>query len=279
MNDCPYRVPQQSRKLLISCAIARDRGRRADAAKGARRRVQRRLHATPERHTVRDAGIGTRSPSTAPPPPSTGPRRGEHDFLPFGNTATFTSSSGVDGLHRSQPDHPRSRPADPAQRPCRSRRSAGSATGRQRLVLQPGRDPRRRERGVRRRRAAADLADANLTDQRRERLPAPASPGRPATAARSHFSGATINALQQNSYVALVAPRIVQDGDVQVDGSAAYVAAEYADHDDGPGPVRHPGRSPAPTTTNGIVHTGTTTGTAQDGNHRIYMIAVPRTRR
>ena len=39
-------------------------------------------------------------------------------------------------------------------------------------------------------------------------------------------SGAQIKALANNSYVALVAPRIEQRGSVQVNGSAAYVAAE-----------------------------------------------------
>ena len=39
-------------------------------------------------------------------------------------------------------------------------------------------------------------------------------------------SGAQLNALQQNSYVALVAPRIEQGGKVRVNGSAAYVAGD-----------------------------------------------------
>ena len=40
------------------------------------------------------------------------------------------------------------------------------------------------------------------------------------------LSGAQINA--RNSYLALVAPRIEQGGNLQVNGSAAYVAAEGA---------------------------------------------------
>lgn len=81
------------------------------------------------------------------------------------------------------------------------------------------------------------------------------------------------------SYVALVAPRIVQSGNVSVDGSAAYVAAEQVD-------IR---------TNNGlfdinvlvgaeggnvITHTGNTTGPAhQQGDtdqNRIYMVAIPK---
>ncbi|MDT7933284.1 MAG: hypothetical protein RQ833_01590 [Sphingomonadaceae bacterium] len=42
-------------------------------------------------------------------------------------------------------------------------------------------------------------------------------------------SGATINALNPNSYVALVAPRVTQGGRVNVNGAAAYVAAEGVD--------------------------------------------------
>ena len=92
--------------------------------------------------------------------------------------------------------------------------------------------------------------------------------------------GAQINALQQNSYVALVAPRIEQGGTVKVDGSAAYVAANsltmtmnqglfdiQVDVGGGTG------------NSNGIVHTGTTTGgntASLSGNHRIYMVAVPK---
>ena len=67
---------------------------------------------------------------------------------------------------------------------------------------------------------------------------------------------------------------------VKVDGSAAYVAGESADHDDEPGPVRHPGRSYGGTDdTNGIVHTGSTTGgdtASLSDNHKIYMVAVPK---
>jgi filamentous hemagglutinin family protein len=91
-------------------------------------------------------------------------------------------------------------------------------------------------------------------------------------------AGAQINALQKNSYVALVAPSIVQGGTVKVDGSAAYVAANQVTMtmnqglfdiqvqlgtDDG----------------NGIVHTGNTIGgdaESQSINHKIYMVAVPK---
>ena len=44
----------------------------------------------------------------------------------------------------------------------------------------------------------------------------------------SNHAGAQINALQQDSYVALIAPRIEQGGKVQVNGSAAYAAGEQS---------------------------------------------------
>lgn len=82
-----------------------------------------------------------------------------------------------------------------------------------------------------------------------------------------------------NSYVALVAPRIVQAGTVRTDGSVAYVAAEAVD-------IRiNSGLFDINVTRgaeggNAITHTGTTTGPAhQQGDadqSRIYMVAIPK---
>jgi hypothetical protein len=82
-----------------------------------------------------------------------------------------------------------------------------------------------------------------------------------------------------SSYIALVAPRVVQAGAVRVDGSAAYVAAEQAE-------IRINGGLFDINVTRGveggnaITHTGTTTGPAhQDGDtdqSRIYMVAIPK---
>jgi len=92
------------------------------------------------------------------------------------------------------------------------------------------------------------------------------------------LQGAQINA--RSSYVAMVAPRIEQGGNVQVNGSAAYVAADEATIVMSQGlfdiavPVDK-GTSDA----NGIVHTGTTGGpanTTASDNHTIYMVAVPK---
>ncbi|SNS57732.1 beta strand repeat-containing protein [Sphingopyxis indica] len=96
-------------------------------------------------------------------------------------------------------------------------------------------------------------------------------------------NGASINAAVAGnpggSYVALVAPRIVQSGAVRVDGSAAYVAAEQAD-------IRINGGLfdidvlVGADGGNAIVHDGSTTGpTHEQGDvdqSRIYMVAIPK---
>ena len=90
--------------------------------------------------------------------------------------------------------------------------------------------------------------------------------------------GARINALSPNSYVALVAPTISQGGNVQVNGSAAYIAANQVEMRANDGLfdiiIADGTASAVP-----IVHTGTTGGPASTGAgdiHRIFMVAVPR---
>lgn len=91
-------------------------------------------------------------------------------------------------------------------------------------------------------------------------------------------SGAQINALAHNSYVALVAPRVVQDGSIRVDGAAALVAAQDVSltMDQGLFDIQvHVGTDDP----NGGVHTGSTGGPSSSGpgdNHRVYMVAVPK---
>ncbi|WP_137752657.1 hypothetical protein [Sphingopyxis sp. L1A2A] len=96
-------------------------------------------------------------------------------------------------------------------------------------------------------------------------------------------NGAALNADNAfnpgSSYVAIVAPRIVQAGAVRVDGSAAYVAAEQTDIRINSGLfdinvlVGAEGG-------NVITHTGSTTGPAHvDGDvdqSRMYMVAIPK---
>ncbi|MDN3644928.1 hypothetical protein QWY75_01765 [Pontixanthobacter aestiaquae] len=99
---------------------------------------------------------------------------------------------------------------------------------------------------------------------------------------------ARIDANQQGSYVALVAPRVIQDGRVSVDGSAAYVGAEQAQLTINNGLFDitvNVGTDDA----TGVSHSGTTTGqasqatfnstgnTIQNADPRaIYMVAVPK---
>jgi filamentous hemagglutinin family protein len=101
------------------------------------------------------------------------------------------------------------------------------------------------------------------------------------TAAIRINAGASITAdmgAAGGSYVALVAPRIVQDGIVNVNGSAAYVAAEQAD-------IRiNAGLFDINVLTGAeggqvISHSGVTTGPEQQvsgGAQRIYMVAIPK---
>ncbi len=92
--------------------------------------------------------------------------------------------------------------------------------------------------------------------------------------------GAQINAenVTSNSYVAMVAPRIEQAGDVRVDGSVAYVAGEGVTMtmDQGLFDIQvGVGSGDA----NGIVHSGTTIGAANESlsnSNRMYFMAVPK---
>ncbi|WP_242128296.1 histidine kinase [Sphingobium sp. Sx8-8] len=91
-------------------------------------------------------------------------------------------------------------------------------------------------------------------------------------------SGAQISALSAGSYVALVAPRVVQGGTVMVNGTAAYVGAEQAD-------IRINGGlfdisiSVGTTDQNGVVHSGSTDrvdrATSAEAQ-RVYMVAAPK---
>ncbi|WP_194954793.1 beta strand repeat-containing protein [Sphingopyxis solisilvae] len=81
------------------------------------------------------------------------------------------------------------------------------------------------------------------------------------------------------SYVALVAPRIVQAGTIRVDGSAAFVAAEQADIriNNGLFDINVLVGAEGGTV---ITHSGTTTGPAHEqgdiDQSRIYMVAIPK---
>jgi hypothetical protein len=95
--------------------------------------------------------------------------------------------------------------------------------------------------------------------------------------------GAQVRLTPQNSYVAMVAPIIRQNGNVTVNGTAAYVAAEAATMTFGNGlfdiQVTTGTNGDAAAGNSAIAHNGNTTGPASSGagdNHRIYMVAVPK---
>ena len=92
------------------------------------------------------------------------------------------------------------------------------------------------------------------------------------------MNGAQIFAPKPGSYVALVAPRIEQGGNVRVNGSAAYVAGEQLSMTMNQG-LFDIQVDVGATDSNGIVHTGQTSGSANAAvgdNHSIYMVAVPK---
>ena len=91
--------------------------------------------------------------------------------------------------------------------------------------------------------------------------------------------GAQLNAIGlSNAYVALVAPRVVQGGQVSANGQIAYIAAEQVDMTINAGLFDFT-LLLGTTDANGIVHTGMTTGPASTSAadlQRISMVALPK---
>ncbi|MDM7967069.1 beta strand repeat-containing protein [Blastomonas fulva] len=93
--------------------------------------------------------------------------------------------------------------------------------------------------------------------------------------------GAQIRATSENSYIAMVAPTVLQGGNVTVNGSAMYVGAEAATITFGGNGLFDIQVTTGTDGTGGLAvgHGGVTTGPASTGvndNHRIYMVAVPK---
>ena len=91
-------------------------------------------------------------------------------------------------------------------------------------------------------------------------------------------AGARINALQPNSYVAMIGQVVQHGGSVRVNGSAAYVAGEVVQFRANQGLfdiiVTTGSASAQP-----LTHTGSTGGPASTGagdNHAIYLVAMPK---
>ena len=98
------------------------------------------------------------------------------------------------------------------------------------------------------------------------------------TAAVITQAGARISALNQGSYVAMIAPVVQHGGSTRVNGSAAYVAGEDVELRVNAGlfdiVVKTGSANATP-----LIHTGTTGGPASTGAgdlHRVYMVAVPK---
>lgn len=95
-------------------------------------------------------------------------------------------------------------------------------------------------------------------------------------------AGASITLTPENSYVGLLAPIVTQSGDVDVNGSAAYIAAEQASITFNQGlfdinvTIGTDGDIPSGVA---LLHDGVTAGPASSGvgdNHRVYAVAVPK---
>lgn len=99
-------------------------------------------------------------------------------------------------------------------------------------------------------------------------------------AAINILPGAQFNATAENSFVVAVAPQILQNGAITVNGSAALVAAESASFTINAGLFDiNVTSGTSVSAQSAFDHTGSTTGPASGGAgdyHRIYMVAVPK---
>ena len=204
-----------------------------------------------------------------------------NDFLPAGNTATFTSASGVTGytvLNRVTPADDTS--AIQLNGHIVATIQGMPITGGNIWFYSPG--------GI--------LIGSTAVLEVGSLLLTTLDPGSDWAAGSNGFSasfsspadstsairildGAQINAPAEGSYVALISPRVEQGGSIDVNGSAAYVASEHLamTMDQGLFDVQVDVGTADP---NGIVHTGATGGPATTGSatdrHRIYMVAIPK---
>jgi filamentous hemagglutinin family protein len=228
--------------------------------------------------TTETLTIGTNTATINWNPNNQQPGGAPLDFLPAGNTATFTSTPGVTDYTVLNRILPESGQAIALNGHVISTLQGTSATGGHVWFYAPG--------GIVVGASAVfDVGGLLLTTND------VTSFGTTANGFNASFSGpsgstssiqvqngAQINALQQNSYVALVAPRIEQGGKVRVNGSAAYAAGEQLSLTMNQG-LFDIQVDVGTSDSNGIVHTGETSGPANvtsADNHKIYMVAVPK---
>ncbi|MEA3062849.1 MAG: hypothetical protein QOJ94_2630, partial [Sphingomonadales bacterium] len=93
-------------------------------------------------------------------------------------------------------------------------------------------------------------------------------------------AGAQISALNEGSYIAVAAPIVQQHGTINVNGSAALIAAEAVTLTINNGLFDIQVSTGSSSAANTLVHDGATGGPASTGaagdNHRIYLVAVPK---
>ncbi len=98
-------------------------------------------------------------------------------------------------------------------------------------------------------------------------------------AAVTTVAGSQISALNESSYIALVAPRVEHHGTININGAAALVGAEAATINFRAGGLFDIQVDIGTTDGNGVVADGTITGPVSGGagdNHRAYLVAVPK---
>jgi filamentous hemagglutinin family protein len=222
--------------------------------------------------------LGTSTATINWTPTNQQPGGGPINFLPAGNTATFTSNRGIADYTVLNRIVPASRQAIALNGTVISTLQETNTTGGHVWFFAPGGI-------VVGATAVFNVGGLLLTTNNPSTFDA--SPngftatfrGEPAgTSSIKIANGAQINALQQNSYVALIAPRIEQGGKVRVNGSAAYVAATRLSMTMNQGLFDIQVDLGTPDA-NGVVHTGETSGPANatgGDNHNIYMVAVPK---
>lgn len=204
---------------------------------------------------------------------------GPINFLPAGNTATFTSTQGITDYTVLNRITPASGQAIALNGHVIATLQEGSETGGRVWFYAPGGI-------VVGSTAVFDVGSLLLTTNNVTNFSTSAngftasfSGASGSSSAIQIQNGALINATRQNgSYVALIAPRIEQGGKIRVNGSAALAAGEQLTMTMNQG-LFDIQVNVGTTDSNGIEHTGETSGPANSAvgdNHNIYMVAVPK---
>jgi hypothetical protein len=235
---------------------------------------------TPTSNTTETITVGS-SKATINWLPNNGSGSGNIVFLPKGNTATFVNAPNVSDytvLNRIIPNNPNRKIELNGHVITQLRSESGTAVGGNVWFYSPG--------GIILGASAVfDVGGLLLTvnDVGADWAAGPNGFSASFSTAPGKMTevdnrGGQINALGENSYVAIVGPSVEQFGTVNVNGSVAYVAAEQLTMTLNRG-LFDIQVSVGSVQTDGILHPGTTTGPASSGAldpHQIYMVAVPK---